>query len=543
MTYRDIVLERDGYRCRQCGTACRREDADVHHLIPRSLGGSDDPSNLVTLCDGCHAAFHPNLQAKLSRRFIERWGLRLARWLDRTGKVAEAAGNLGPALRLFGLERFRDGQLPVVMAALAGRSVLMISPTGSGKSVCFQLPAILRPGTAYVLSPLKALMSDQVSDLQRKKLPGTFINSDLDMAEKALRYRLLERNAIKFLYVAPERFSVRDKAEVGRLGAVRPSFLVVDEAHCIDRWGNDFRPDYGRIAEIREALGRPPVLAFTASAGVDAQKRILASLGILGAEVIVRGVDRPNIGLMRLPAERHARPAMISKLLSVHVSGKAMIFVPSIRIGEELRQALAGLGHDLPFYHGRLEPPHRRESLLKQFTGEQQPEVNRIICTNAFGMGLDVPNVRLVIHYQHPASVEDYLQEFGRAGRDGKPSLAVLLVGTNDRGLLEFMASKTVEQAKRSSEEAARLLAAKHASIGHMSEMARPRSQCFRKSLRGYFEGNSVAHRSSLVMKIIAWLFSSQSKVTRLAFCCDYCSGASMSTFERIASKVLRPSR
>ena len=402
MTYRDIVLERDGYRCRQCGTACRREDADVHHLIPRSLGGSDDPSNLVTLCDGCHAAFHPNLQAKLSRRFIERWGLRLARWLDRTGKVAEAAGNLGPALRLFGLERFRDGQLPVVMAALAGRSVLMISPTGSGKSICFQLPAVLRPGTAYVLSPLKALMSDQVSDLQRKKLPGTFINSDLDMAEKALRYRLLERNAIKFLYVAPERFSVRDKAEVGRLGAVRPSFLVVDEAHCIDRWGNDFRPDYGRIAEIREALGRPPVLAFTASAGVDAQKRILASLGILGAEVIVRGrrstqhrADAPSGGTScssghDLQAAQRTRFWQSNDL------------VPSIRIGEELRQALAGLGHDLPFYHGRLEPPHRRESLLKQFTGEQQPEVNRIICTNAFGMGLDVPNVRLVIHYQHP---------------------------------------------------------------------------------------------------------------------------------------------
>lgn len=543
MNYRDIVLERDNYRCRECGTPCRREDADVHHLIPRSLGGSDDPSNLVTLCDGCHAAFHPNLQAKLSRRFIERWGLRLARWLDRTGKVAEAAGNLGPALRLFGLERFRDGQLPVVMAALAGRSVLLISPTGSGKSICFQLPAVLRPGTAYVLSPLKALMSDQVSELQRKKLPGTFINSDLDKAEKALRYRLLERNALKFLYVAPERFSVKDEAEIKQLKAVRPSFLVVDEAHCIDRWGNDFRPDYSRIAEIREAIGRPPVLAFTASAGVDAQKRILASLGIPEAEVIVRGVDRPNIGLMRLPAERQARPAIISKLLRTHVNDKAMIFVPSIRIGEELRQALVGLGHELPFYHGRLEPPHKRESLLKQFTGEQQPEVNQIICTNAFGMGLDVPNVRLVIHYQHPASVEDYLQEFGRAGRDGKPSLAVLLVGTNDRGLLEFMASKTVEQAKRSAEEAARLLQVKHDSISCMNEMARPGSQCLRKSLQRYFEGNSIALRTSIVMKIIAWLFSSRSQVARLKYCCDYCNGASMSTFERMASKVLHPSR
>ena len=131
MGYRETVLERDNFHCRECGELCQREDADVHHLIPRSLGGSDDPSNLVTLCDGCHAAFHPNLQAKLSRRLLERWGLRLVRWLDQTGKVAEAAGNLGPALRLFGLERFRDGQLPVVLAALAGRSVLSCRITSS----------------------------------------------------------------------------------------------------------------------------------------------------------------------------------------------------------------------------------------------------------------------------------------------------------------------------------------------------------------------------------------------------------------------------
>lgn len=539
MNYRDIVLERDGYRCRECGAACRREDADVHHLVARSLGGSDDPSNLVTLCDGCHAAFHPNLQAKLSRRFIERWGLRLARWLDRTGKVAEAAGNLGPALRLFGLERFRDGQLPVVMAALAGRSVLMISPTGSGKSICFQLPAVLRPGTAYVMSPLKALMSDQVSDLQRKKLPGTFINSDLDKEEKALRYRLLAQNAFKFLYVAPERFSIRDQTEVQFLKRMRPSFLVVDEAHCIDRWGNDFRPDYGRLAEVRKAIGNPPVLAFTASAGVDAQKRILASLGIPDAVVIVRGVDRPNIGFMRIPAERAARPAIIAALLDANETGKAMIFVPSIRIGEELQIALKALGHELPFYHGRLEPPFKRESLLKQFTGEQKPEVNRIICTNAFGMGLDVPNVRLVIHYQHPASVEDYLQEFGRAGRDGKPSLAVLLAGSSDRGLLEFMASKTVEQAHRPADEAARLLAVKRTSISQMGAMARPQSDCLRQSLQSYFEGKTAKRRQSFAMRIITWLFSSRSDVKRLGYCCEFCAGTSLENFHSTASKVL----
>lgn len=520
--------------------SCRREDADVHHLIPRSLGGSDDPGNLVTLCDGCHAAFHPNLQAKLSRRFLERWGVRLARWLDRTGRLAEETGNLGPALRLFGLERFRDGQLPVVLAALAGRSVLMISPTGSGKSICFQVPTVLRPGTAYVMSPLKALMSDQVSDLQRKKIPGTFVNSDLDREEKALRYQLLQMNALKFLYLAPERFSVRDQAELRLLKSMRPSFLVVDEAHCIDRWGGDFRPDYGRLAEVREALGRPPVLAFTASAGVETQRRILASLGIPEAEIVVRGVDRPNIALMRLPAERHARPTIISTLLKTQTAGKAMVFVPSRRIGEELQSTLRALGHDLPFYHGKLEPPHRRESLLKQFTGEQRPEVKQIICTNAFGMGLDVPDVRLVVHYQHPASVEDYLQEFGRAGRDGKPSLAVLLVGNNDRGLLDFMANKTVEQANRPAGEAASLLHAKHSSISQMSSMARPRSKCLRRSLQSYFEGSKAKGRPSLAFRLLTWLFSTQSKTKRVHYCCDACAGTSLKNFQAAARKILR---
>lgn len=469
--------------------------------------------------------------------------MRLARWLDRTGNVAEAAGNLGPALRLFGLEKFRDGQLPVVLAALAGRSVLMISPTGSGKSICFQVPTVLRSGVAYVISPLRALMSDQVSDLQRKKIPSTFVNSDLDREEKALRYQLLQMNAFKFLYLAPERFSVRDQSELQFLKSMRPSFLVVDEAHCIDRWGDDFRPDYGRLAEIREALGRPPVLAFTASAGAEAQKRILASLGIPEAEVVVRGVDRPNIALMRLPAERHARPAIISTLLRMHTGGKAMVFVPSKRIGEELQFALRALGHDLPFYHGKLEPPHRRESLLKQFTGEQRPEVNQIICTNAFGMGLDVPNVRLVVHYQHPASVEEYLQEFGRAGRDGKPSLAVLLVGNNDRGLLDFMANKTVEQAKRPAEEAARLIQAKSSSIGQMSTMARPRSKCLRQSLESYFEGSKAKARPSLALRIVAWLFSTRSKSTRLHYCCDACASTSLENFQIAAGKILKSAR
>ena len=206
---REAVLRRDNYKCLECGTPCRAAEADVHHLLPRSAGGTDEPSNLVTLCDGCHAAHHPKLAGRLARRALEKWAVRFALWLDRHRAISDASRNFGAALRLFGLERFRDGQLPVVEAALCGQSVLVVSPTGSGKTLCFQLPAILRPGVSVVVSPLKALMGEQVSALLRRKIPSTFINSDLDSVEKRVRYQLLANESLKLLYAAPERFFVR----------------------------------------------------------------------------------------------------------------------------------------------------------------------------------------------------------------------------------------------------------------------------------------------------------------------------------------------
>ena len=426
---REAVLRRDNYKCVECGTPCRSAEADVHHLLPRSAGGPDEPSNLVTLCDGCHAAHHPKLAGRLARRVMEKWAVRLALWLDRRRAISDATRNFGAALRLFGLERFRDGQLPVVEAALCGQSVLVVSPTGFGKSLCFQLPAILRPGVSVVVSPLKALMGEQVSALLRHKIPSTFINSDLDSVEKRIRYELLANKSLKLLYAAPERFFVQNKSELQMLQSLRPSFLVIDEAHCIDQWGRDFRPEYGRLNEVREALGSPPVLAFTATAGQEMQKRILASLGVNDARVFVRGVDRPNISLLRWEVLPNERLETIAKLCRIPIpgEGKVMIFVPTRKIGETLQGYLRDQGLETPFYHAKLGSAWDREQLLKRFVGESLPVVNRIICTSAFGMGLDVPNVRLVIHYQHPSSVEDYFQEFGRAGRDGQPSVAVLL--------------------------------------------------------------------------------------------------------------------
>lgn len=521
------VLRRDGHRCVECGGDLARDGAHVHHVLPRASGGTDEPANLVSLCPMCHAAVHPNLQARLARRLIEKCGVRLAEWLDREGRIAAATRHFGPALRLFGAPAFRPGQVAVVEAALLGRSLLLVSPTGSGKSLTFQLPAVLTPGLCVVVSPLKALMSDQVSGLSRRRVPATFVNSDLSRAEKGMRLGLLARGAFKFLYVAPERFFGTNERELALLGALRPAYLVVDEAHCIDRWGRDFRPEYGRLREVRRRLGDPPVLAFTATAGRAAQARILSSLGAPDAEVFVRGVDRPNVGFLRRAVEPEARPAFIAGLLrlAADLGAKAMVFVPTKAIGEELAEQLEAAGVPTPFFHGRLDALEKQD-LLQRFGGRLEPRLERIVCTNAFGMGVDIPDVRLVIHWHHPASPEDYLQEFGRAGRDGGRSVAVLLTDkkpdTRAIGLLDFMAEKTVEAARLAGSEHSEALARKKASVREMQRFAFGQG-CFREALLGHFGEVRARPKRPLAVRIVEWLFAERAAKAKAGVCCDTC--------------------
>lgn len=542
------VLKRDNYRCVSCSTPVKSSEADIHHLLPKSMGGTDELSNLVTLCDGCHAAHHPNLAGGLARRVIERWAVRLARWLDTDGQVSEGVGNFGPALRLFGLDRFRQGQLPIVLAALSGKSILVVSPTGSGKTLCFQLPAVLRRGLTMVVSPLKTLMSEQVSDLLARKIPATFVNSDLNAEEKQTRFSHLERGAIKLLYLAPERFFVRSEDERARLKQTKPSFIVVDEAHCVDQWGRDFRREYGRLKEVREKLGGPPVLAFTATAGREMQQRILASLGLEDAEVFVRDVDRPNIALLRWRCSVEKRAEEIASLLRLpQVRGqKAMVFVPSTKVGEELQAALRNLGLEVPFYHSRLGNAWERQELVKRFLGQSKPPVDQIICTNAFGMGLDVPKVRLVIHWQQSASVEDQLQEFGRAGRDGKPSVAVMFHNGSSIGRdisrLRFMAEKTVESAQVSTFDRQQMLEQRYHQIDQVSELMRTRS-CMRAAISEYFQGPKSTRRPSLSVRILDWAFGTKSKTGHFRACCDHCDKAEIRRRGQMGyvSRILTP--
>ncbi|HEX4678222.1 MAG TPA: RecQ family ATP-dependent DNA helicase [Gaiellaceae bacterium] len=562
-TARTVALRRDCHRCVECGEA-EYASLDVHHRVPRSAGGGNEASNLTTLCDGCHARRHPNLQVSLSRRAIERWALRLARWLDTQRALPDEIESLSAALRIFGKERLREGQLEAVLAALRGEDVLVVRPTGSGKTLCFQLPAVMRDGSTFVLSPLKALMKDQVAELQARKIPGTFINSDLGHDEKKARYELLGDGALKFLYCTPERFgeNVRHE-ELAALGGMRPAFLVVDEAHCVVRWGDAFRPDYSRIAAIRELLGNPPVLAFTATAGVSMQRQIKDSLGVPDARTLVTGADRPNIALIRHFVPYDARKSepekereqmvrraeLIARLVRDVRAGKTMIFVPTIKIGTALQLALADQGLNLPFYHSRFGTANERDMIVGRFTGRLEPSLDAVICTNAFSMGLDVPNVRLVINWQHPASVEDYLQEFGRAGRDGAPATAVLLVGgSRDKSLLDWMAEQSLKHAAEAGEMSAQdrivALSRRKEAIAAMHEIATRPDSCFRTMLLRRLVGESeTGTRPTISVRVLNWAFGEKSARFRSDFCCDNCDRERSQAFIGDAAPTRMPGR
>ncbi len=543
---RSIVLDRDQRRCMRCGHECSRGEADVHHLVPRSLGGTDEPANLVTLCDGCHGARHPNLQAALSYRFLERWALKLAMWLDRQNELPLTTPHLAAVLRLFGWQKFRGNQLEVILAALNGEDVLLVSPTASGKSLCFQMPTLMRRGTAFVIVPLKALMNDQVIKLQEQEIPASFINGDLGPVEKELRYSLLERHAIKFLYCTPERFDPQmvRQLEIDRLSTIKPSFLVVDEAHCIDRWGSEFRPNYSRLGAVRQLLGSPPVLAFTATAGPAMRQRLLQSLGIPHARVVVSGVNRPNIALLRLEIPRdEERFEIINWFASIIGVGRTMIFVPTVKIGNLVQEGLRVRGQTVPFFHSRLGTANDRTVLQQQFTGRLLPEVPVIICTNAFGMGLDVPDVRLVVHWQHPASVEDYLQEFGRAGRDQEPALAVLFTNNNtDNQLLEFMARMSVDETDLDAAQKTQVLEAKHSQIQTIHNMAINRKLCLRQEIKLYFGDAQPQSRHSLALRIVRWLFLARkrkpNRKLNVEACCDKCGKVTPNNFRPWVRKI-----
>jgi ATP-dependent DNA helicase RecQ len=324
---------------------------------------------------------------------------------------------------------FRPGQRSICAHVASGKDALVVMPTGSGKSLCFQLPALFRGGTTLVVSPLIALMKDQVDSLQQAGIRATAIHSGLTPQERNARLQGLDAGEWELVYVAPERFQ---PAFIERLSKCDIRLLAVDEAHCLSAWGHDFRPDYLRLGQVRSALGAIPTVALTATATPAVQDDVVKQLGLTDAARFILGFDRENLALEVLPCARAQDKAWAT---AERVRGKcAIVYAATRKNVERAAASLRSAGVNAYAYHAGL-PPEERTATQEAF---MQGEAPVIVATNAFGMGVDKPDIRAVVHWDLPGTVEAYYQEIGRAGRDGLPSQVTLLYRPSDRRTQEF---------------------------------------------------------------------------------------------------------
>jgi ATP-dependent DNA helicase RecQ len=357
----------------------------------------------------------------------------------------------------FGFDDFRPGQEAAVRAAAGGQDVLVVMPTGAGKSLCYQLPALVREDLTIVVSPLVSLMQDQVEALERR-VPGAagVINSQQDASANAAVLARARSGSLKLLYVAPERFSSPGFLEA--IKEIRIGLFVVDEAHCVSQWGHDFRPDYFRLADAARWLGAKALVASTATATPQVARDIVARLGLREPALVTTGFDRPNLSFAVVPcattADKHAR---IAAALQEDGARPAIVYAGTRKACESLAERLGvELGIEVLAYHAGLGRNERAAAQRRFMSGE----VEVVVATNAFGMGVDKADVRTVAHEVVPPSIEAYYQEAGRAGRDGAPARALLFAEKRDKSLHVFFINRSEVSDPLLDQVAQRLLSA-----------------------------------------------------------------------------------
>ncbi len=371
---------------------------------------------------------------------------------------------------VFGFQSFRPGQEEIVQAVLGGEDTLAIMPTGGGKSLCYQLPAICREGVTLVISPLIALMRDQVRALQEVGVAAGALTSGNTDAETASVWSALDEGRLKLLYLAPERLASGAMDRVLTRAGVR--LIAVDEAHCVSQWGHDFRPDYLRIGALREALG-VPLAAFTATADAETRDEIVARLfGARPPRVFLRGFDRPNIHLAFQP--KASPRQQILSFAGARKGRSGIVYCGTRARTEALAQGLREAGHAALHYHGGMDADPRRE-VEQAF---QREEGLIVVATVAFGMGVDKPDIRWVAHADLPKSIEAYYQEIGRAGRDGAPAETLTLYGPDDIRLRRAQIDEGLAPPERKAADHGRL----NALLGLAEALG-----CRRRQLLGYF--------------------------------------------------------